>query len=148
MESNRYRKEETVLSSDISIEEKNPGIIYPVHPGSEEAKGAVTYPVQHGSEEIKQSVTYPVRCGSDDMVLTAVVSSNSDLIYIEDAIEEVVCLSDDCVIKEEVVITSDVIDSVKTYTESYEEVSDNGYESVDSPLSEPDHLTYLFPELW
>lgn len=97
-------------------------------------------------EETKPAVTYPVRC-SDDMVLTAVVTKNSDLIYIEDAVEEVTCLSDDCVIKEEVILSPDIVDSV-TSNELYEEVSDNGYESVDSPLSEPDHLTYLFPELW
>lgn len=97
--------------------------------------------------ETKPTVTYPVRC-SDDMVLTTVVPKNSDLIYIEDAVEEVTCLSDDCVVKEEAILSPDIADSVTTSNELCEEVSDNGYESVDSPLSEPDHLTYLFPELW
>lgn len=133
MESNRYRKEESVLSSDINIEETKP---------------TVTHPVQCSSEEINLSVAHSVQCCSDDIVLTAVVHKNSDLIYVEDAVEEVTCLSDDCVVKEEIVLSSDTEDQIKTYSESFEEVSDNGYESVDSPLSEPDHLTYLFPELW
>lgn len=133
MESNRYKKEETVLSLDIGIEGN---------------KTAVTHPIQCDSEQTKPSVTYPVPCGSDDMVFTAVVRKNSDLIYIEDAVEEVSCLSDDCVVKEEIILTSDTVDPIKMYSESYEEVSDNGYESVDSPLSEPDHLSYLFPQLW
>lgn len=132
MESNRYKKEETVLSADTSIEE---------------TKQAVTHPVQCGSEKSKPVVSFPVQCGSDDMILTTVVPNSSDLIYIEDAVEEVTCLSDDCV-KEEIILSSDIVDPIKTHSESYEEVSDNGYESIDSPSSEPDHLTYLFPELW
>ena len=114
MESNR-EKEENVLSSNCRIEERKPAMMYQVHSGSEETKAPVTYPIHCASEEIKPAVTYPVPCSSDDMVLTAVVSKDSDLIYIEDAVEEVTCLSDDCIIKEEVVLSSD-IDSVKTYT--------------------------------
>lgn len=133
MESNRYKKEETVLSLDIAIEGN---------------KTAVTHPIQCDSEQTKPAVTYPVPCDSDDMVFTAVVRKNSDLIYIEDAVEEVTCLSDDDWVVKEEIILSDIVDPIKMYSESYEEVSDNGYESVDSPLSEPDNLSYLFPQLW
>lgn len=81
----------------------------------------------------------------------------------------------DCVVTEEVVETSEYLDSAAptiTLTEAVdltndeEEIaefsrnlltpgdlmedcnSDHGYESYDSPISEPDQLVNLFPELW
>lgn len=81
----------------------------------------------------------------------------------------------DCVVTEEVVETSEYIDSAAPtivlteavdLTNDEEEItefsnnlltpgdlmedcnSDHGYESYDSPISEPDQLVNLFPELW
>lgn len=85
---------------------------------------------------------------------------------------EMVFIDNDCVENEEVVETSEYVDRMPkiVLTESadppeMEDVelckdlltpsdfmeectSDHGYESYDSPISEPDELARLFPELW
>lgn len=101
------------------------------------------------------------------------MSTDEDEMCVE---EETIFCGDsmDCVVTEEVVETSEYLDSAAptivlteavdlTDEEELAEISsnlltpgdlmedcnsDHGYESYDSPISEPDQLVNLFPELW
>ncbi|XP_075220933.1 LOW QUALITY PROTEIN: X box binding protein 1 [Lycorma delicatula] len=91
-------------------------------------------------------------------------SDGNNFIIIEDAVEEVCCTSDyedvntssisssdgnsSCESEGSEIISFLSVNSPHSTKVEEETNSDHGYESVDSPCSEPDQLRQLFPELW
>lgn len=125
--------------------------------------------IQNISSVVNRSITLNPACS-----VASPMSTDVDEMCVE---EETIFSGDsmDCVVTEEVVETSEYLDSAAPtivlteagdLTDDEEELaelssnlltpgdlmedcnSDHGYESYDSPISEPDQLVNLFPELW
>jgi hypothetical protein len=97
---------------------------------------------------------------SDDVMIVEIPSGNQEYILIEDAVEEVVTcdesdfdISESCpspmlISDEDVELESeDLLLCINDKSSNLDSSPDLGYESLDSPGSDSDHLQHLFPEI-